>query len=256
VRILLAPGGPGLDERTLADLPLPCGIETVPTAIGRSGGRDPILLHTDQILRRLDDEPRRSILLGHSMGARASILATSMRPQKVAGLVLFGAELEDGIDNPELLFKRVQSLDGRWRDAARRALQTQPTALPQDDAELLELVVANLALGFPQITPAHERFLHACEQSWRLDALRAILAGSALLRRDLAPLLLDMEIPLLVVNGAEDPWAGERSARRFERAMPRSRVVLLPGSGHAPWLDEAEVVRHLLAEFFSEVGEA
>ena len=41
--------------------------------------------------------------------------------------------------------------------------------------------------------------------------------------------------------GADDLFGDESSAREFAEALPNAELQLVPGAGHAPWLDEPDL---------------
>jgi pimeloyl-ACP methyl ester carboxylesterase len=47
-------------------------------------------------------------------------------------------------------------------------------------------------------------------------------------------------VPSSFLWGAEDPFGGEDVARRFVASIPDARLTVLPGAGHAPWLDDPD----------------
>lgn len=46
--------------------------------------------------------------------------------------------------------------------------------------------------------------------------------------------------PVRFVWGEGDPFGGDRIAREFAAAFPNATLELLPGVGHAPWMDDAD----------------
>jgi pimeloyl-[acyl-carrier protein] methyl ester esterase len=77
-------------------------------------------------------------------------------------------------------------------------------------------------------------------------AARATL--DALADADLRPLVpLARELPALVVHGEADAVNPPAAARWLAAELPRARVLLLPGAGHAPHLTRAREVNDALA---------
>lgn len=63
-------------------------------------------------------------------------------------------------------------------------------------------------------------------------------------------LLANVDIPVHLFWGTDDIFAGEAMARELAASLPNATVQMVPGAGHAPWLDEPElaaeaVLRHL-----------
>jgi pimeloyl-ACP methyl ester carboxylesterase len=56
-----------------------------------------------------------------------------------------------------------------------------------------------------------------------------------------------LQMPALVVWGAQDPCVSERSAREYVDVLADSRLIALPDAGHWPWLDRPDVIDTLCA---------
>jgi pimeloyl-ACP methyl ester carboxylesterase len=60
--------------------------------------------------------------------------------------------------------------------------------------------------------------------------------------------LADISTPTLFLWGENDPFGGPEAARGLVNRMGNARLELVPGAGHAPWLDDldhsSETVRH------------
>jgi pimeloyl-ACP methyl ester carboxylesterase len=65
---------------------------------------------------------------------------------------------------------------------------------------------------------------------------------------DLRPRLPQIEAPTLVITGEIDPW-GAGAVPELESGIPDARVVVMPGIGHMPWVEEADGFRSALLEF-------
>ena len=48
--------------------------------------------------------------------------------------------------------------------------------------------------------------------------------------------------PSLVLWGERDPYLSTKFAQAFADALPDSEMVLIPGAGHWPWIDDARVI--------------
>jgi len=48
--------------------------------------------------------------------------------------------------------------------------------------------------------------------------------------------------PVRLIWGSDDLFGGESSAREFASLLPDADLQMVPGAGHAPWLDEPELV--------------
>jgi pimeloyl-ACP methyl ester carboxylesterase len=68
----------------------------------------------------------------------------------------------------------------------------------------------------------------------------------------LAPsLLAQVRAPALFLWGEDDPMGGEAVARRFVNGLAAPELEVLPGAGHAPWIDDLDHVARRVSEFLS-----
>lgn len=77
-----------------------------------------------------------------------------------------------------------------------------------------------------------------------LKATKRVFSGRAGMDGALLPssALSRIEAPVFFLWGAEDPLGGPEIARRFAAQVPGGALELLPGAGHAVWLDDPDGV--------------
>ena len=194
-------------------------------------------------------------LFGHSAGGFMSMVYAATHPQRVGRLVLCGTFPRFSDESREIFerFLAQREDDPRFADAvaARRAREENP---PDDDAELGRLAVLGLPLLFGRYGPDEQAFLKglmAEGATFHIPALRFFneqVAPSL----DLRPLLGKIEAPTLVITGALDPW-GADAAPELEAHIRDARVVVLPGVGHMPWLEDADRFRDEILRFMRPV---
>lgn len=63
---------------------------------------------------------------------------------------------------------------------------------------------------------------------------------------------LTTNIPMLFVNGVEDPIAGIDMVERYLELVPNPKVIKLKGGGHYPHIEAPLKVTHQLREFLSK----
>lgn len=86
-----------------------------------------------------------------------------------------------------------------------------------------------------------------------LPALLAYMEERREHRRRWLRAMGECELPMLLINGPEDPVSGRHLAERFAELLPAAEVLSLPGVGHYPQLEApAEVLQAALA-FFARV---
>ncbi|TAM54241.1 MAG: alpha/beta hydrolase [Paraburkholderia sp.] len=244
--VILAPGGPGLGPETLESLPLPHGCKRLSAMSACHPGDDPIALQTTRLIELISAAApsENVVLIGHSAGAWAAIRAASQTSADLTAVVLIAAQLRNRIDQPELLRKRLRMLGQPTRQYAQRAQSLSPARLPPEESELLDLLVADLSLTLPVTGAAQFAFLDACRRSWNVQAMRSLLTRPV--DDELPTLVQQMQTPMMVINGEHDPWAGAASATEIGAAAKNCVVEIIPGAGHAPWLDEPKRVGELL----------
>src|SRR5947209_4861047 len=176
-----------------------------------------------------------AVLLGNSMGAGAAAWAAAERPDLVAGLVLLGAFLR----NPPT---------GALKSLAFRALMGGPWA--------------------PRVWSSYLPSLYPGRRPADLDGHRAEITVSmrrpghaAAFRRTTgtthAPVearLDDVRAPVLVVMGERDPdFADPAAEARWIADRLSGEVLLLPGAGHYPQVEEPDVVTPAVVAFARRV---
>jgi haloalkane dehalogenase len=141
--------------------------------------------------------------------------------------------------------------DGRWHGLAE-AMRTPGQGEEIVDAMTTEGFAEMLGGVSSGIGPeaAREYFKAFADEPRRRGQLELYRSGDF---EKLAPYegrLAELGVPTLLLWGAEDPFAPLAGARRFEREIPGSEVVVLEGTGHfvvadAPDRYAEELVRFL-----------
>ena len=65
-------------------------------------------------------------------------------------------------------------------------------------------------------------------------------------------LLSNIQAPIYFLWGEEDPFGSPEVAREFVKHIPNAELELLPGAGHAVWLDDAEHAAKVTSSFLTE----
>ena len=71
-----------------------------------------------------------------------------------------------------------------------------------------------------------------------------------------ASLLAKIEAPVQFVWGDKDPYGGAAIAREFVRQLPNAALELMPGAGHAAWMDDADHAAAVTRRFLEAEGAA
>ncbi len=73
-------------------------------------------------------------------------------------------------------------------------------------------------------------------------------------RPDSRPLLPDLRVPALIVVGDEDAVTPPDTAASMHRAIPGSRLVVIPGAGHLVPLEQPAAFGRAVAGFLKDAG--
>lgn len=178
----------------------------------------------------LDAAPPRFALAGLSMGGIVAMEMLAAAPERIERLALL--DTNPLAERPEVQARRApqiaQALAGDLAGVMRDQMMPHYLAAESDPAILDICLTMALDLG-PKVF---------CRQSL---ALRD--------RTDRTGALAAFAGPALVLMGEEDRLCPRDRHDLMHRLMPRSRLVILPGAGHLPPLEQPEPVTHTLKEW-------
>jgi len=194
------------------------------------------------IVRLVTDLQLRDVtLLGWSMGSSVLLKMLSRPAPYAAALVLVSG-------NPSFI-RRDDYPCGVPAATVRRLAQRigrDPAAGLQSFYDLL-LTPAERA-GF-QGSAAYAR-LTAADGAPALPALLAALESFA--NEDLRPVLKTLQVPTLIIHGAQDRICIPEAARFMHAGIAGSRLLWLADTGHAPFLTQPARVHTCLQQFLAE----
>ncbi|MEZ0234850.1 MAG: alpha/beta fold hydrolase [Actinomycetota bacterium] len=181
---------------------------------------------------------RRVVIVGHSMGAIATLALAEVRPDlmatSVAGVVLVGTSASDLVRGAmgsitDIIRPRLGSLRSAAErvDRLRKAVLASPTDLRGAVVRLTQ---------FGPDAPRHvvEHVVHLAERA-SSEVWTDGLAG--LLETDLRHVLPRIRMPALVVVGEHDRVTPPSSAVELAAALPDGRFVVLDGAGHIAMME-------------------
>lgn len=177
-----------------------------------------------------------AVIVGCSMGGYVlfEILKSAPRYVSAVGLVSTrpGADNEEGRKNRQKMIELVDR-EGVGAIAAQMVPKLLGPATQHDRPDLMKHVGSLIATNTPGRIKAH---------------VTAMMG-----RADSTPLLSKIDVPALVVHGAEDTLIPPSEAEGMHRAIPRSQLQLIPGSGHLPNLEQAEPFDGILRTFLKKL---
>jgi haloalkane dehalogenase len=145
--------------------------------------------------------------------------------------------------------------DGRWHGMAEamRAPGTGEQLIDGLERDALGAMLGQVSSG---ITP------DALDEYWKAFADEPRRRGQLEFYRSmdfekLAPFegrLAELGVPVLLIWGADDPFAPVAGAQRFERELPGAELIVFDGAGHFVWEDEPERSGDAVSAFLARLG--
>ncbi|MFE2474656.1 alpha/beta fold hydrolase [Streptomyces sp. NPDC059389] len=206
-----------------------CGFGAAPLPHGSPPSLDAV---ADGLARELDRQGIGELALaGCSMGGYVAMAFLRRHPDRVRALALLAAR--GTADSDEAAGRRLRFADAVLDDSARAGLVAATTP---------SLLGATTRARRPHLTARVTGLALAARPRSVAWAQRAIAA-----RTDSTAALRTADVPAVVVIGAEDELVSLDEACRTAEALPRGRLVVLPGVGHLAPLEAPEATAEILA---------
>ena len=174
----------------------------------------------------------RLTLAGHSMGGYVAMAFARLYPDMLARLVLVctrpGPDTEDGRKGR---YKMVEDVKDRGPQAVVDAMRPK-------------LVSEGTRQDRPEIVQQVDEMMLRQEEEGIVAALYAMAS-----RPDSGPSLAQVEVPTLILTGANDPIIPAADAGKMLELIPGSRHVAIPATAHMPMLEDPEAFNEALREF-------
>lgn len=232
----------------------------------RSGGRselvsDPKLLTADYYVQDVEALRRhfaleRMILIGQSWGAGVAVQYAARHPNRVSRLLLLSPLPPARDPYWTQREERINSVIGE-DEVARIAELVREIGMAPDDRvqELCRHSSRLLNRAYLTDLSALERmkvgYCDASPEAIRHQYMAVPIAHASLGDYDFLPLLADLQIPILVVEGAETHVPLE-ATRAWAAAAHEGRLLLVPGANHLTWLEgDVPAFLRLLDTFLS-----
>ena len=229
-----------------------CGLSEAPA--GRFADLASFAAYADSLVVEVLDalEVTTADVVSTSMGGFFGLRAAAAHPERVRRLVEFSWTL--GAPNGPFPF---------WmRMTGIRSLGQLMARLPVNDRmarSMLARIGLRQALDTGRFTQEGVDWYRALlnhtatvgNELWAVPPVMHPIRGmdDAILFPD--DLLASITVPSLFLWGADDPFGGEDVAARFVPRIPGAELVVLPGAGHAPWLDDPDRCAAETRRFFS-----
>ncbi len=204
----------------------------------RGYGKSPVTRGTydmgllaDDIKEMLDGlNIRQAVLVGHSMGGYVSLAFARCYPERLLGLALVASQA--AADTPERRQGRLQTAGEVERRGVKSLAKTMPEKLtthPDLVEPLRQLIL--------QANPA---------------GVAGALKGMAD-REDMTRRLSEINVPTLIIAGAQDSLIPLEKSREMERLLPRGWLVEIPNAGHMPMMEAPEMVAEALFRLLEKI---
>ncbi len=175
----------------------------------------------------------RAFIVAHSMGTLMAQHMAVTAPARVSGMLLFGAMTEP----PE---------------AARRALKARAATARKEGMASIATAVANGSLSSATKNSNPAAFAFIRESLMRQDPYA--YASHCLALSDVqAHELSDVQCPVTLVTGSEDPVTPPAMANALDANLPQSNLIMLPDVGHWPTIEAAKQSSRSLSTALSEL---
>jgi len=177
----------------------------------------------------------RFVLGGHSMGGYVAFRLAARHRDRLSGLVLMdtraAADTPDGVERRRAA---IATIAGGGRHAFLDGflpLLVGPSTRDRRPGVMERL--RSMAAGIPD------------------HVLTGCLEGM-MTRPDSRDLLAGLDLPALVMVGAEDAVTPPAESRALADALPRGRLSVVPHAGHTPSLEQPTIVGEAISRFLSE----
>lgn len=206
---------------------------------GQSGAVGPYSMdrYADDVAELLDAVGiDRAVVGGLSMGGYVTFAFWRRHRARVRALIL--ADTRAGADDA----------DGRARRQAMIDLARRGGSPAVAEAVLPGMVGKTARARDPELAQSVRAMLAAAPVAGVVGALGAMMA-----RPDSTPTLATIDVPTLIVVGAEDALTPVAESHAMHAAIEGSRCCIIPRAGHVSNLERPAAFNHLVSEFVREL---
>lgn len=176
------------------------------------------------------------VVCGLSMGGYVTLAYYRRYPEHVAGLVL--AATRAAADTPEGKANRDR--------AAEQAREDGPQAIIA--AMLPKMLSPKTYSENPDLVASLERIMSKTTQEGMIAAILGMRD-----RPDSTELLGQINVPTLIIHGADDQLIPLSEAESMERMIKNAQRVVLPHAGHLLNLEQSQLFNQALQRFLAEI---
>lgn len=172
-------------------------------------------------------ESERAVLMGVSEGGPLSILVAAQNPERVQSLILYGTFSKGSLLGGELIDTFDNAID-HWGSGRTASIFSS-----EGDSPLRRRLAAVFERA--SASPGMARAL--------VDSVRSA---------DVTAALSTLDVPVLVINRKDDPFAPVAWARDLADQISNAQLVVTEGSDHLPWFGEPDEIIQQIARFLGQ----
>ena len=177
------------------------------------------------------------VVCGLSMGGYVSYAFYRRHSEKVAGLIL--AATRAGADSEEAKINR---------DKAAQLTEENGTQSVIDN--MLPIIMApKTYLERPELVTRVGNIMSQTSTSSMVSALLGMKS-----RPDSTPTLGQINVPTLIIHGADDQIIPLSDSEAMHTAIPDSQLEVIPDAGHLPNLEQAQLFNRAVESFLSALS--
>jgi pimeloyl-ACP methyl ester carboxylesterase len=203
--------------------------------VGGSSVRGPYTMdrYADDLVAFLDAlGVARAVVCGLSMGGYIAFSMLRRHRERIRGIIL--ADTRATADTDDVRANRAALIEVIEREGMDALAARQ----------LSSSVARSTLARQPELVETVRHMMASVPAEGAIGALRAMAE-----RPDSTPLLAGIDVPTLVVGGAEDAITSPDVLRSMAAAIPRSRVEILQQGGHLCPLERPAAFNHVVSEF-------
>lgn len=178
-----------------------------------------------------------AVIGGLSMGGYVLFEMFRRHPEMIRALIF--ADTKAGADNDETRTKR----------RALQSLARAGGAAAVADAQITGMVGAATREKHPEIVLRVHKMLAAAPVEGIVGALDAMMN-----RRDSTGLLIEIDLPVLIVVGEEDALTPVKESRAMHAAIAGSTLEIVPGAGHVSNVENPHEFNSAVRNFLASIG--
>lgn len=176
------------------------------------------------------------VLGGHSMGGQIVLECYRQFRERIAALIL--ADTFAQLDSSERKQLRLTTADRLISEGMNR----------YSDEELQKMIAPEHITSMPVVAEHVLRMMKNTSPRGAAAALR----GRAE-RMDYTPLLLEIDVPVLIIVGDRDQYTPVPDAQFMHDKIPDSKIAVIDHAGHMPNLEQPDSFNRIVLEFLASV---